>query len=437
MGEAIKDDSVKLPKLEELRIAVLGLGYVGLPLAAHLGRQFPTIGFDISELRIGELRTGYDRTREFSKGDLKQAKKLSYSSDIAELKNSNFFIVAVPTPIDVSKRPDLTPLEKASEAIGKVIVPGSVVVYESTVYPGATEEVCVPIIERASGLKYQRDFFAGYSPERINPADPNHGLPDVRKITSGSTPEVAELVDSVYRKIVKAGTHKASSIRVAEAAKVIENVQRDVNIALVNELAQLFKKMGLETREILEAAETKWNFHYYRPGLVGGHCIGVDPYYLTHKAQALGFHTEMILAGRRINDGMAGYIAQDIIKTMLSKKLRVDGARMLVLGITFKQNCPDVRNTKVADLVSELKAFGQDVTVYDPLADRETVEHEYNIRLAETLPKQASFDAVVLAVRHDAFAEMPSEAIRSLVVPGGLVYDLKGVLPIEESDARL
>lgn len=426
-----------LPRLENITVGVIGLGYVGLPLAVHMGRHFTTVGFDISEQRISELRSGHDRTREFSKSGLKLAKKLTYASDPAALKECNFFIIAVPTPIDISKRPDLTPLEKASNLVGRVIKPGGVVVYESTVYPGATEEICVPIVAKVSGLTYQKDFFAGYSPERINPADPDHGLPDVCKITSGSTPEAAELIDAVYRKIVAAGTHKASSIRVAEAAKVIENVQRDVNIALVNELAQLFKKMGLETREVLEAAETKWNFHYYRPGLVGGHCIGVDPYYLTHKAQSLGFHPEIILAGRRINDGMSAYIAQDIIKAMLRKRLRVDGARILVLGITFKQNCPDIRNTKVADLVSELSAFGHQVMVYDPIADREAVEHEYNIKLLEGLPKGSSFDAVVLAVRHDAFAEMSDELVRSLVVPGGLIYDLKGVLPLGGSDARL
>jgi UDP-N-acetyl-D-galactosamine dehydrogenase len=428
---------VVLPPIEDVKVAVIGLGYVGLPLAVHLGRQLSTIGYDISERRIEELRAGQDRTREFTKDELKTAEHLAYTSDTAVLKGCNFFIVAVPTPIDASKRPDLTPLEKASELIGKVIAPGGVAVFESTVYPGATEEICVPIIAKVSGLEYNKEFFAGYSPERINPADPEHGLANVRKITSGSTPAVAELVDSLYRSIVTAGTHKASSIRIAEAAKVIENVQRDVNIALINELAQLFKKMGLETREVLEAADTKWNFHYYRPGLVGGHCIGVDPYYLTHKAQTLNFHPEMILAGRRINDGMAAYIARDIIKMMLMKKLRVDAARILVLGITFKQNCPDVRNTKVADLVAELTAFGHNVTIYDPLADAEALEREYNIKLTEKLPKGASFDAVVLAVRHDQFAEMTSEMVRSLLVPGGLVYDLKGVLPLEGSDARL
>ncbi len=426
-----------VPKLEDVRVAVVGLGYVGLPLAVHLGREIATIGFDINERRIEELRSSHDRTREFSRDDLQAAHRLTYSNDAAALKECNVFIVAVPTPIDASKRPDLTPLEKASKLIGEVIRVGGVAVFESTVYPGVTEEVCVPIIAQTSGLEYNRSFFVGYSPERINPADPEHGLPDVRKITSGSTPEAAELVDVLYRKIVPAGTHKVSSIRVAEAAKVIENVQRDVNIALVNELAQLFKRMGLETREILEAAETKWNFHYYRPGLVGGHCIGVDPYYLTHKAQSLNFHPEMILAGRRINDGMAAYIAQDIIKTMLARNLRVDAARILVMGFTFKQNCPDIRNTKVIDLIAELMAFGHSVAVHDPLADPEAVAREYGIKLIRELPRAAHFDTLVLAVRHDEFARMPPDALRALLVPGGLIYDLKGVLPIDRSDARL
>jgi UDP-N-acetyl-D-galactosamine dehydrogenase len=352
------------------------------------------------------------------------------------LKSQNFFVVTVPTPIDEAKRPDLGALIAASETVGKAIRKGGIVVYESTVYPGATEEVCIPVVEKASGLKYNSGFFAGYSPERVNPADPEHRLPAVKKIVSGSTAETTDLVDAVYSRIVAAGTHRVSSLRVAEAAKVIENVQRDVNIALVNELAQLFKRMGLEPREILEAAETKWNYHYYRPGLVGGHCVGVDPYYLTHKAQSLGFHPEMILAGRRINDGMVAYVAQDIIKHMLRKKLRVDSARILVMGITFKQNCPDARNTKIADLVAELTGFGHQVTVYDPIADREEVESTYPIRMAEALPA-GGFDAVVFAVRHDCFAKMTGAEARALVAPGGLVYDMKGVLSVGVSDARL
>jgi UDP-N-acetyl-D-galactosamine dehydrogenase len=410
---------VKLPTLATVRVAVIGLGYVGLPLAVHLGREFPVVGFDINRERVAELETGHDRTRECTREMLLSAKTLKFSCDPAALAEANLFIVTVPTPIDAAKRPDLTPLVKASETVGRAIRRGGIVVYESTVYPGATEEICIPVVERASGLKYNVDFFAGYSPERINPSDTVMPFPKIVKITSGSTPEVAEIVDQVYRTVVPVGTHKASSIRVAEAAKVIENVQRDVNIALVNELGMLFKRMGLETREVLEAAGTKWNFHYYRPGLVGGHCIGVDPYYLTHKAQEIGFHAEMILAGRRVNDGMPAFVAQDIIKTMLQKRLRVDGARILVMGFAFKQNCPDVRNTKVFDLVNELRAFGHDVTVYDPLVLR------------------GPFDAVVLAVRHDEFVGMGAARMRALMVPGGLLYDLKEVLPAGESDARV
>ena len=427
---------IKLPAVNKVKVAVVGLGYVGLPLAVYLARHFPVIGVDINEERVAELRQGIDRTRELTPEELVFAQKVTYATSLGAAGACNFFVVTVPTPIDIAKRPDLSPLEKASAAIGKVIKPGSIVVYESTVYPGATEEVCIPIIEMVSGLVYNRDFFAGYSPERINPADHEHRLPTIRKITSGSTPEVADLVDAVYAKIITAGTHKASSIRVAEAAKVIENVQRDVNIALFNELALLFKKMGIESREVFEAAGTKWNFHNYQPGLVGGHCIGVDPYYLTHKAQSLGFHPEMILAGRRINDSMASYVAQDIIKTMLQRKLRVDGARILVIGFTFKGNCPDIRNTKVADLVAELIAFGHHVTVYDPLAHRDEVEHEYAIKLAETLPP-GPFDAVVLAVKHDEISSMPVEKFRALLGPGGLLYDMKYVLPVANSDIRL
>lgn len=422
--------------LDDLRIGVIGLGYVGLPLAVHLGRRFPVLGFDINNQRVTELERGHDRTRECTEEDFREARKLRFKSNPEELKDVNFFIVTVPTPIDAAKRPDLTPLEKASETIGKVIGKGAIVVYESTVYPGGTEEICIPIVEKHSGLKFNVDFFAGYSPERINPSDYARPFPKIKKVTSGSTPEVAELVDQVYRSVVSAGTHKASSIRVAEAAKIIENVQRDVNIALVNELAMLFKRMGLETREILEAAETKWNFHYYRPGLVGGHCIGVDPYYLTHKAQEIGFHPEMILAGRRINDSMASFVAQDIVKTMLRKRLRVDGARILILGFTFKQNCPDVRNTKVFDLYNELKAFGHHVTIYDPLAIADEVKHEYAIDLAPEMPN-GPFDAAVLAVRHDVFAALGEEKFRELLVPGGLVYDLKEILPVSASDARI
>ena len=397
-----------LPLIDDIKIGVIGLGYVGLPLSVYLGREFPVVGFDISQQRVDELKDGFDRTREVSDEEMSLATKLSYSSNEEDLRDCNFFIVAVPTPIDEAKRPNLTPLIKASEMIGRHISKGGIAVYESTVYPGATEEVCVPAIERVSGLKYNVDFFAGYSPERVNPADPVNRLPTIKKITSGSTPEVAELVDQVYAKVITAGTFRATSIRVAESAKVIENVQRDVNIALFNELALLFKRLGIESREVFEAAGTKWNFHYYRPGLVGGHCIGVDPYYLTHKAQAVGFHPEMILAGRRINDNMAQVIAQDIIKTMLQRGIRADGARILVMGVTFKQNCPDIRNTKIADLVHELEAFGHQVSVCDPLADASECEAELGLRICNE-PPAGTYDAVVLAVRHDNFVEMGSE----------------------------
>ncbi len=425
-----------LPSLSELKIGILGLGYVGLPLAAYMGRKYPVVGFDINGPRIDELKRGIDRTRELTAEELDQASKLTFTTDAEVLRDCNFYIITVPTPIDDAKRPDLTPLKKASETVGRIIKKGDVVVYESTVYPGATEEVCIPVIEQVSGLRYNVDFFAGYSPERINPADPNHRLPDIKKVTSGSTPEAADLVNDVYASVITAGTHKASSIRVAEASKVIENVQRDVNIALVNEFALLFKKLGIEVREVLEAAETKWNFHYYRPGLVGGHCIGVDPFYLTHKAQQVGFHPEMILAGRRINDSMAAYVAQDVIKAMLQRGLRADGARVLVMGITFKQNCPDIRDTKVADLINELKAFGHQVTVHDPLADPEEVEHEYGLRIESALPA-GQFDAIVLAVKHDEIVALGQEGFRKLLVKGGLLYDVKEVLPIGESDVRL
>lgn len=422
--------------LSDVKIGVIGLGYVGLPLAAYLGRVFPVVGFDINQKRIVELKSGIDRTREVTKKELSEAKKLSFAAEVKQLSVCNFFIVTVPTPIDDAKRPDLTPLIKASETVGKVIKKGGVVVYESTVYPGATEEVCIPVVEKTSGLKYNVDFFAGYSPERINPADPERKLPTIKKVTSGSTPQIADLVDQVYAKVITAGTHKASSIRVAEACKVIENVQRDVNIALINELALLFRKLGIEAREVLEAAETKWNFHYYRPGLVGGHCIGVDPFYLTHKAQQVGFHPEMILAGRRINDNMASYVAQDVIKSMLQKGLRADGARVCVMGITFKQNCPDTRNTKVIDVIKELRAFGHNVTVYDPLADPHEVEEEYAIKIDTTLPP-GPFDAIVLTVKHDEIVKLGAPKLRQMLVNGGLLYDVKEVLQIGESDVRL
>jgi UDP-N-acetyl-D-galactosamine dehydrogenase len=425
-----------LPSLQDVRIGVIGLGYVGLPLAVYLARHFPVLGFDIDIERVAELRQGIDRTREVTEAEFAHAERIAYSADVASLKEANFYIVTVPTPVDQAKRPDLSALVAASHVVGTVLSPGNVVVYESTVFPGATEEVCVPELEKASGLSFNRDFYAGYSPERINPGDHTHRLPSIVKVTSGSTPEAADLVDAVYGKVITAGTHRASSIRVAEAAKVIENIQRDVNIALINELAMLFKQLGLETREVLEAAGTKWNFQPYRPGLVGGHCIGVDPYYLTYKAESIGFHPQMILAGRRINDGMAAYVANDVIKTMLKRKQSIDQARILVMGFTFKENVPDTRNTKVVDLVRTLRDFAALVVVYDPMADVALAKHEYGIDLTNKLP-QGPFDAIILAVKHEAIAKMGEVGIKALLAPGGLIYDMKGILPQSVSHARI
>ena len=427
---------MNLPALEDVRIGVIGLGYVGLPLAVYMAQHFPVTGFDIDKSRIAELASGSDRTLEVTADEFAKAKTLTYSDAPEDLAACNFYIITVPTPIDDSKRPDLRALEAASTTVGGVLSPGDVVVYESTVYPGATEEVCVPLLERISGLAFNRDFFAGYSPERINPGDHAHRISDIVKVTSGSTPETADLVDAVYARIVTAGTHRVQSIRVAEAAKVIENIQRDVNIALINELSMLFKELELDTSEVLTAASTKWNFHPYRPGLVGGHCIGVDPYYLTHKAQSAGFHPEMILAGRRINDGMAAYVAQDILKTMLKRKQRIDGARALVMGFTFKENCPDTRNTKVADLVLELGEIFAEIAVYDPLADAALAKEEYGVELANNLP-DGPFDAIILAVKHDAIASLGADRIQALAGGNGLVYDIKAVLPPHLSHARI
>ena len=423
------------PALENVRVGIIGLGYVGLPLAVYMARHFPVLGFDVNTARIGELAGGRDRTGEVTDEEFAAARTISFTADIEALRDCNFYIVTVPTPIDQAKRPDLTALMRASETVGRVLSPGDVVVYESTVYPGATEEVCVPILAKASGLTFNRDFFVGYSPERINPGDLQHRLPTIVKVTSGSTPEAADLVDKVYGSVVTAGTHKVSSIRVAEAAKVIENIQRDVNIALINELAMLFKDLGLDTSEVLAAAGTKWNFHAYRPGLVGGHCIGVDPYYLTHKAQSIGFHPEMILAGRRINDGMAGFVARDIIKAMLHRKLKMDDAKVLVMGFTFKENVPDTRNTKVVDLVRELGSF-LDVVVYDPVADREDALHEYGVGIVDKLPDDR-FQAVVLAVKHREIVALGRGRLGALLAPGGLIYDITGVLAPGESDAHI
>ena len=426
-----------LPTLDSTRIGLVGLGYVGLPLAVYLARRFPVVGFDIDHSRVADLRKGIDRTHEVSAKEMKLAAHISFTTDVTRLADCNFYIVTVPTPIDAARRPDLRALENASETVGRVISPGNVVVYESTVYPGATEEVCVPIIERISGLAYKRDFHAGYSPERINPGDHERRLPNIRKITSGSSSEVADLVDQVYGEVITAGTYRASSIRIAEAAKVIENIQRDLNIALVNELAQLFKKLGIETREVLEAAGTKWNFHGYRPGLVGGHCIGVDPYYLTYKAQSIGFHPEIILAGRRVNDGMAAWIAHDIVKTMVKRQLPVGDVRLLVMGFTFKENCPDTRNTKVADLVKELQPFAREVYVWDPHADPEQASHEYGVAISRDQP-EGKFDGMILAVRHNEIVSLTEANLRSRLENGrGFIYDIKEVLPVGESDARL
>jgi UDP-N-acetyl-D-glucosamine/UDP-N-acetyl-D-galactosamine dehydrogenase len=422
--------------LRKCRIGVVGLGYVGLPLAVEFGKHFSTIGFDVKEGRIAELKSGRDSTLEVTKAELKSADQLTFTSTLADLKSCRVFIVTVPTPIDEYKRPDLTPLVKASESVGKVLKKGDVVVYESTVYPGCTEEVCVPILERESGLKFNKDFFAGYSPERINPGDKEHRLPTIKKVTSGSTPEIAEFVDKLYASIVTAGTHKASSIKVAEAAKVIENTQRDVNIALINELALIFNRLGIDTEEVLNAAGSKWNFLKFKPGLVGGHCIGVDPYYLTHKAQEIGYHPEMILAGRRLNDNMALYVAGEIVKLMTQKRIHVNGARALVLGVTFKENCPDIRNSKVIDVIKELKKYGADVDVYDPWADGADCKHEYGIRPTRTL-ERGSYDVAVIAVAHKEFQELGAEGVRKLCRKNHVLYDIKHVFKAAEVDGRL
>jgi UDP-N-acetyl-D-galactosamine dehydrogenase len=422
--------------LRKCRIGVVGLGYVGLPLAVEFGKHFNTVGFDIKTDRIHELKAGKDSTLECSPAELKSADMLRYSANIKDLARCRVFIVTVPTPIDRYNRPDLTPLQRSSETVGKVLKKGDVVVYESTVYPGCTEEICVPILERVSGLKFNKDFFAGYSPERINPGDKEHRLPSIKKVTSGSTPEVADFVDSLYRAVVHAGTHKASSIRVAEAAKVIENTQRDVNIALINELALLFNRLGIDTEEVLLAAGSKWNFLPFRPGLVGGHCIGVDPYYLTHKAQEIGFHPEMILAGRRTNDNMANYVAAQIVKLMAGKKILAKGSRVLVLGLTFKENCPDLRNSKVADVVRELKNYGADVDVYDPWIDAREAEHEYGIRPIKRL-RDGVYDAAVLAVAHKQFREMGIASVRKACKKSHVVYDIKYLFSADHVDGRL
>lgn len=423
-------------QLSDLKIAIIGLGYVGLPLAVEFGKKCPVIGFDINQHRIEELRSGQDHTLEVSAEELALAKTLSFSSSVDDLKECNFIIVTVPTPIDEYKQPDLTPLIKASTSIGAILKKGDIVVYESTVYPGATEEVCIPTLEQVSGLKFNQDFFAGYSPERINPGDKLHRVTNILKITSGSTPEIAEFVDHVYNLVIEAGTHKASSIKVAEAAKVIENTQRDVNIALINELTVIFNKMGIDTEEVLKAAGTKWNFLPFRPGLVGGHCIGVDPYYLTHKAQSIGYHPEIILAGRRLNDSMSAYVVTQLVKKMVKQKIQVEGAKVLLLGLSFKENCPDIRNTKIVDIIKELQEYNISVDVYDPWISSEEAECEYGITPVSTL-SEASYDAMILAVAHDQFKQMGAAGIRVLGKANHVLYDLKYVLTQSESDIRL
>ncbi len=423
--------------LTNAKIAIIGLGYVGLPLAVEFGKKRPVLGFDINTARIAELQSGQDHTLEVSPAELKEASHLSFSSTLEDLKSCQVFIVTVPTPIAKANRPDLRPLLMASQTVGQALKPGDVVVYESTVYPGCTEEFCVPILEKFSGLKFNRDFFCGYSPERINPGDKEHRLPSIKKVTSGSTPEAAEAIDQLYKQIITAGTHKASSIKVAEAAKVIENTQRDLNIALMNELSLIFSRLGIDTLEVLQAAGTKWNFLPFRPGLVGGHCIGVDPYYLTHKALEVGYHSEVILAGRRINDSMAAYVADQTIKLMLRKNLPVLGSRVLVLGLTFKENCPDVRNTKVVDIVKTLQSYNTQVDVYDPWIDVAEAQHEYGLACLTQPPQAGQYAAVVLAVGHREFVAWGEAGIKALGQANAVIYDVKGILPLGAADGRL
>lgn len=423
-------------QLSDLKIAIIGLGYVGLPLAVEFGKQLPVVGFDIQQKRIQELQSGQDHTLEVSPEELKQATHLTYSANSDDLNSCNFFIVTVPTPIDEFKQPDLTPLIKASTSIGKVLKKGDVVVYESTVYPGATEEACIPVLEQMSGLKFNQDFFAGYSPERINPGDKHHRVTNILKVTSGSTPEIADFVDAVYQLIVTAGTHKAPSIKVAEAAKVIENTQRDVNIALMNELAVIFNKLGIDTEAVLQAAGTKWNFLPFRPGLVGGHCIGVDPYYLTHKAQSLGLHPEIILAARRLNDRMGEYVATQLIKEMVKQRIQVVGSKILVMGLSFKENCPDIRNTKIVDMVKALKEYDLDLDIYDPWVDPLEAAKEYGIDPVSSLA-YVKYDAIVLAVAHDQFKQMSIDEFKAAAKEKYVLYDLKYILNQLDVDIRL
>jgi len=418
-------------------IAIIGLGYVGLPLAVEFGKKRRVVGFDIDAKRIAELRSGQDHTLETTSEELRAATQLAFTSYSDDLRDCAIFIVTVPTPVDAANRPDLNPLIRASETVGKVMPKNAIVIFESTVYPGATEEVCVPVLEKFSGRKFNIDFFCGYSPERINPGDKEHRLPDIKKVTSGSTPEIAEVVDQIYRQIIVAGTYKASSIKVAEAAKVIENTQRDVNIALMNELSLIFHRLGIDTLEVLQAAGTKWNFLPFRPGLVGGHCIGVDPYYLTHKAAEVGYHPEVILAGRRINDNMAIHVADEVIKLMLRKNVQVLGSKVLVLGLTFKENCPDVRNTKVVDIVRTLKGYNTQVDIFDPWIDVAQAEHEYGLQCLSELPSTGQYAAIVLAVGHQQFVTLGEHGIKALGRPGAVLFDVKGLLALGSADGRL
>ena len=423
--------------LTAARIAIVGLGYVGLPLAVEFGKKYPTIGFDINQARLDELRGGHDSTLETSDEELAAAKYLSYTADAADLKECNIYIITVPTPIDGNNQPDLTPLIKSSTAISKVLGKGDIVIYESTVYPGTTEDDCVPILEAGSGLTFNQDFFVGYSPERINPGDKERRLTTILKITAGSTPEVAETVDQLYRSIIVAGTYKAESIKVAEAAKVIENTQRDINIALVNELALIFNKLGIDTEAVLLAAGTKWNFLPFRPGLVGGHCISVDPYYLAHKAESVGYHPDVIMAGRRINDGMGEYVAMQLMREMMKQRIHVNGAKVLIMGFAFKENCPDLRNTRVVDIVRELQALNVEVTIYDPWVSAKEAKHEYGVDVLTELPAPNQFDGIMVAVAHDQFKSMGEAGVRALGKAQHIVYDLKYVLPRNGSDLRL
>lgn len=436
MSEANTAPAALPVDISGLTVAVIGVGYVGLPVAVEFGRNQPSLAFDTNKARIADLAKGVDDTLEVSSEELSASKHLSFSADPDDLKKANVFIVTVPTPIDDYKRPDLTYLERASATVGSALKRGDIVIYESTVFPGATEDHCIPVLEQVSGLKFNHDFYAGYSPERINPGDKQHRLPDIQKVTSGSTPQAADLIDQLYGSIIRAGTHKASSIRVAEAAKVIENTQRDVNIALVNELAILFDRLGINTQEVLDAAGTKWNFLPFRPGLVGGHCIGVDPYYLTHKAQEVNHHPEMILAGRRINDGMGDYAGAKVLDALMLNGLPVKGARILVMGVTFKENCPDIRNTRAIDVISHLNARGAELDIFDPWADTQEAKHELDLHVSTELPGDG-YDAVVLTVAHEEFKEMGIEKVRALTHTNGIVADLKWIFPASDTDVRL